>query len=227
MRLEDAATVENYYGGESIISCMSKTKGALRILPVRHQIQFRRKQLLFDFEKRLSQLSKGWFDDVDYFIVDLLEERYDVGCYKGEYFTISSAFSDVSETLGIEYSVLERFSNEWFEAWKESCDRFIKMLKSYVSEDRIIVVKTKLAESYSSSAGIIPFENAKELHETNKQLDKCYKYFLDNCNQARVVDITEIPNYYTDKAFRHGCYPWHLSNEVYSNMAKLIENTAK
>lgn len=129
MRLEDSATVENYYGGSSLISIMNADNTHLNQLSVFHANDFRRKMLISDFEKTLLHMNPGNFYEYDYFFVDLLEERFDIGIYEGEYFTISQAFMDIAASLQIgHYKVVKAFTEKWWELWKKPASTLLDAL---------------------------------------------------------------------------------------------------
>ena len=168
-------------------------------------------------------MNPGTFYGNEFFFVDFLEERYDIGVYKGEYFTINQSFEDVKEKIAFHYDVIEAFSNEWWELWKEACNRFVEKLMLMVAGKTIVLVKMYLSEKYYCDEGKMEFDEIKSIRDINEQLRICYEYFESVCSSAKVIDVSSIDEYFTDYNFRHGCYPWHLSDYAYGKIVEKIE----
>lgn len=222
MGLEDAATVDGYYGGQAIISVVSEKKDFINSIDVVHKNAFRRKCLTNDFSKRFSQLNSGEFAEIDYVLVDFLEDRFSIGVIEDELFTISDAFKDISETIKMKYQIIEFGTEEWKKRWSVGCEKFIKLLDKYVGRKNIILVKMMLTECYCKDEEIYYFDNIEEIKMINEQLRNCYEYFCDRCPEAKIVEVKDIDAYYTDYNYRHGCYPWHLNGNAYGNIKERI-----
>lgn len=225
MHLDSSTVINEYFGGSSLISCMNNENENINKINVVHKNGFRRKMLINDFERRFMRLNPANFYDYDFLFVDFLEERYDIGKYKGEYFTISQAFLDIKDILAIEYEKIPAFSEPWWILWKEACDRFVDKILSFVGNKKIVLVKTYLSEKYFENEDEQLFPDIDRIREINIELGKCYSYFQMRCPSAIVIDIAGIEEYRTDKSFRHGCAPWHLSDFAYGIITKHIENT--
>lgn len=223
MRLEDSATVPEYYGGSSLISCMGVENGNLNKLLVPNKNRFRRDMLIKDFERRIMNMNPTNFYNYDYFFIDFLEERFDVGVYEGEYFTLSQAFSDIEEDLSICYERIIAFSESWWKLWRDACDKFICKLNTFAEKKKIVLIKTFLSEKYFDDETEQFFSEISEIRRINSELDKCYIYFQEHCPTAVAIDICGEEEYKTDLNFRHGCYPWHLSDWAYGKLSSKIE----
>ena len=223
MQLEDSATVPEYYGGSSLISCMSDANNELNKLNVSHKNVFRRKMLINEFERRFLRMNPANLSDYDCFFIDFLEERYDIGKYNDEYFTISQALSDIKESLSLEYEVIKAFSNTWWSLWEDSCEKFVDRLKVLAEGKKIVLVKMYLSEKIVDGDKEELFDDIDTIRQTNYELEKCYLHFLKKCPEAIAIDIRDDDIFRTDRNFRHGCYPWHLSDSAYGGFAKKIE----
>ena len=224
MKLEDNAIIEDYYGGESIISCMSRGDCSLSDTVIEHRNPFRKRCILYDYEKRFAPMNPGRFTDVDFIFVDFLEERFDVGMTESEeYFTISSYFEDIENYTDIKYTVINSFSVKWYKLWEMSVERYIDRLSQYVEKKQIVLIKTKLTEEYYDDSEIYKFENLDKIRKININLERCYEIFESKCPEARVFDFCKLGIYKTNKNFRHGCYPYHLNDEAYGKIAENIK----
>ncbi len=221
--LADTDTVRNYYGYQNIISCTGKMNEKLNALNIISTNSWREKLVIQDFEKTFMHLNPGRFKNIDYFIMDFLEERYDTGCYHGEYFTISDGFRDIEQSLNIQYSTIKSFTKEWQNLWYAKCDLFIQRVKKYVDVDKIILVKMKMSEKYMEDGREFFFPETEKIKKANAGLEECYQYFIRQCPEAIVVEPENLECYYTDKNFRHGCFPWHLNEKAYKAIADEME----
>lgn len=224
MQVADTETLPDYYGGESVISCMGESNTELLETNIHHKNSFRETCIFYDFEKTFTHLNPGRFKDVDYILVDFLDERFDIGkTTKGEFFTLSDYFKDIKDTVDLQYTVIESFSDEWFELWKESFERFICQLSKYVDLNKVIFIKSKLACTYYDDDGNYPFENRFQIEKINCNLEKCYQIAEQRSPESIFFDVLELDSYRTNKAFRHGCFPWHLNDGAYLDMSKMIK----
>lgn len=227
LHLKDEESVPNYFGFQNIISCMSQkihvTDEIQKVLANSMISAFRKVVLAQDFEKHLLSREPGQICNIDYFILDFLEERYDTGRIGNKYFTLSDVFMDVVPLLHMEYNVTKKFETEWEGLWYENCDSFIRFLKSLIAEEQIILVKMKLAEKYIKDENEYFFAGIEAIRNVNGWLEKCYKYFQRQCPKALVVEVDNLESYYTDGMFRHGCFPWHLNHACYRAIAQEIK----
>lgn len=226
LRLKKEASVPNYFGFQNIISSMSPSNRRLDALIGRlpEGNSFRKTALVQDFEKTLL-CQEPEQPGIDYFILDFLEERYDTGCVEDTCFTLSDAFQDVKASLDMKYETLQCFSTEWSRIWHDKCDEFIQLIRGTVGDGKIILVKMKLSEKHMQNGKESCFGDVLPIRHINEQLESCYDYFIQNCPEALVVEVEHLESYYTDREFRHGCYPWHLNDKAYQDIAREIKKT--
>ena len=74
--------------------------------------------------------------------MDLLEERFDIGCVEDTYFTLSDAFMASTLDKQMFYNVISAKSSECQKLWEEACLKFISLLDNRYSDKTIILVKT-------------------------------------------------------------------------------------
>lgn len=92
MHMKTIAPPVRYQGFSSLISAMDND-GNLNEVEVYNENSFRKQQIINEFKRDFANKNIGEFVEVEYFVVDFLEERFDIGVYKGRYFTISDAFN--------------------------------------------------------------------------------------------------------------------------------------
>lgn len=222
MNYEADKNVEMYFGRESLISIMGKN-GNLNQVRIGHEIPMKNKCLINDFSKRLVQYNPAEFSDIDYVFIDLLEERFDIGVYEGDFFTVSDAFLEAKENTRISYTVIRADSEEWYTLWKEACDRFIERILLYVRPEQVVLVESKLTEQYADQKGRHDFPDIEEIRKCNERLQKCYDYMKQMSSKFRVIPIEQMECYVTNVDFRHGRFPWHLGNMAYGRIGEYIK----
>lgn len=226
LRLKNEDNVPNYFGFQNIISSMSPKctiPNDFFSAVTQAANVFRANALTQDFEKTLLNQKPEHSKDLDYFILDFLDERYDTGHIDNGYFTLSDAFMGIESTRHMDYGVIESFGTEWENIWFEKCDLFIRHIRGIINGGKIILVKMKLSEKYMENETAYLFDNIKCIRDINTHLERCYEYFVQQCPEALIVEVDKLESYYTDKEFRHGCFPWHLNDTVYKTIAQEIK----
>lgn len=223
MNSDPAEILTEYYGFQSIISLMNKGNTRLNVLNAKHPVEFRQNGIANDLSNRLLHKSVVEFKDTDYFLVDFLEERFDIGLYEGNYFTLSDAMKETDVLSTIEYEQIDREDPKLEAMWKNSCDKFVELLTSYMPARRIVLVRMKLAEYYGKDGKEFLYSDIDRISSINARLDRYYDYFMAKCPEAiEISNLTEQDFYYTYSEFRHGCFPWHLRQSTYKSISELI-----
>lgn len=207
--------LDNHDSFSSIISATSVMKSEFYEWNLEHKIPFREKHIVQDITKTFMRKSPCQFKDIDFYLIDLLEERYDIAELDGAYFTLSDAFKGMVEPINLEYRVMKLGTEEVTNLWKESCIKFVERLKKYVDERRIIIVKSFLAEYHGENLyELKQYKEIEEIKRINASLDIYYD-FLQNLLPNAIVCEFKDSIVYTDENFRHGCYPWHWNSGLY------------
>ncbi|MGN0688748.1 MAG: glycosyltransferase [Oscillospiraceae bacterium] len=209
----------------SLISVISKADDSFFEIDLRHTSKFRMKHLVQDFTKSFFRRNRFELTDIDYFIIDLLEERFNIGEVNGSYFTISDAFEDVSSQIDLDYRVINKFSDEARNLWMESCKTFVEKLNKYINPSKIIIIRMFLCETKKFDDGHLEeFAEIEEIRKINKMLYEYYDYLISLLPQAIVVENVDDEYYYTDSDFKHGCYPWHLNESAFWKYKYIISD---
>lgn len=222
MRMDTASPPAGHYAFSGLIGAMDKNSN-LNEVEIEHKNQFRKSQLLKEFKREFANKNTGEFSDIEYFVLDFLEERFDTGIYKGHYVTISDAFVDLAESKNLMYEKCKAIETSTERKWEESCLQFIALIRKYMKGKTIVLVKMKLAQKYGDQNKKVMFENQCKIKRINQRLDKYYDFFSLNCPEALCVEVENSTLYYTDKNFKHGCYPWHLNSYMYLEIRDRIK----
>ncbi|TAH69975.1 MAG: glycosyltransferase family 2 protein [Anaerolineaceae bacterium] len=204
----------------SLIAQMSEgTNGDITIV---NNDLFRRDVIWKDFKGELLHSLIENNNKPDFFVIDFLEERYDVGRLEdGNYITLSEAYYD-SDVKGMKLiEIIKAGSGEHMILWRQKCNEFISYLKRNPNR-KIILIKSRLALKYDNGQEYAYYENCKELENTNIMIEKMETYFTRNIGMD--VQIYDMPkqDVYTPKEFKYGIHPEYWNQEVYKKMiAKL------
>ncbi len=220
--------LDTYVARQNIVSSISK--------PIEFDIDdmylesnFQKNMVVSDMEKTAFKLLGE--KKSDYLIIDLFEERYSLYEYQNTYFTASEEnqksqiFSDVKKPVKIE---IDNNGEYYFKGkkYKEYIQEFVaKILKIY-SQDKIIIHKAVLADSYIDEKNIVHpiLYKYQKIHDTNKIMSYAYKVLIELLPNSQVIDLTN--NYYADENHIWGLSPTHYQENYYKNfsneLAKII-----
>lgn len=217
----------NHVCFSSVISALDEDEDrSLNNYVISHDNVFRRYHLINEFKRVFLYKNKGEFVDNKYFLIDFLEERFDIVRFNDHYITLSDAFS--SSMIGIEADKLYVLSeSERRHLWTRKCHEFIELIGKNCPNTTIILVKMKLATCYGNNTCKHQFKELDRIEAINRRLDEYYEMFIELCPKAIVIDVETSNLFYTDEFYRHGCHPWHLNQYIYSETAKKIEEVIR
>lgn len=213
--------IPEYFGFSSLISAMNPPDFALSAIS--HPNPMRSDALYKDRNGIFRETLKQKRDGIKWIFFDVLEERFDIiRLNTGGYITRSEAFMDVMGTQQDIGQVVPSGTPEFIELWKESCRKFRMVLEKQGFNGNIVLVRNHLSESYGSREERKNFPEVNELRKINEMLCELEEYFIKTFPESITVDLTSDSGYYTDEFYAHGCFPWHLNNEIYLEAGKKI-----
>lgn len=200
----------------SLISIVSNKKSDIEIL---HKNDYRRKMIERDIDASMWEIFEQ--QTPQWFIFDLLEERNNVLMIDEAYITESDALRE----CGMRFEdaiVIENGTEEWFELWKKSCDRFMVKLQDYLDLTHVIMIRNYLTESYGDIYKQMEYGDIEFIRKANKTIHKCYDYIQKHFPKMYVVDVSGEQQYFTDIQYEYGAYPWNLNTRINKEMAEHI-----
>lgn len=180
---------------------------------------FRMQMLEHDIRKEFRVNMEKYAESADFFIMDLLEERYE-NLVKGE--SVVTKSEGYFESVGIQGLPLDLS----FEMWKVATDGFMELVMKYFTYSRIVVVEDYLCEKYGKwSAVTHEFENRAYIQQKNHDLRNKYTYIREKW--PGIKWISEVPEdlNYTETDHRYGCIPEHKNPGACSVLAQRIAET--
>lgn len=171
--------------------------------------EFRRKMRVSDRNKELINNFEKLSGEVDYIVIDLLEERLRVQKQGNAAFTTLEDYSLYKDAT----ADFDRIFSEWC----IYADKFIEFLKNNFCMDKVIFVKSNLTPGYGIHGMYYRWDNYNALLKVVAYIERCNEYFIEQSGITNIIE-TEERFRYTQKYHRYGCMPYHLNYEAYQDM---------
>lgn len=206
-----------HFSNSSVVSVMSEEKH--RDSEFEMANQYRKDALIADWGKHFRKQFDKLADQMDYILIDLLEERFDLLQQGDIYVTLSDALNDLHADLDMVNVTQSALLTT--DIWNDKMQRFVKMLKSRLPDSKIIVLELYLSETYYDGKEYKEFPNIREIREINGQLKRIYELFFQYCPKAHHVKLDQQFQYAAYN-HRYGCIPSHLNYGAYFELADQI-----
>lgn len=206
-----------HFSNSSVVSVMSEEK--LRDSEFEMTNQYRKDALTADWGKHFRKQFDKLVDQMDYILIDMLEERFDLLKQGDTYITQSDALKDLNVNLDMENVTQGALLKT--DIWNEKMQQFVKMLKSRLPDSKIIVLELYLSETYYDGEEYKEFPDVREIREINGQLKRIYELFYQYCPKAYHIKL-EQQFQYAAYNHRYGCIPSHLNYMAYFELADRI-----
>lgn len=208
-----------HYSNSSVISVMSDRK--IFDDGIKMENQYRKEALLADWNKSFRYQFETITDHVDYLLIDMLEERFDLVQSNNTYITNSDAFIDLNSWKAEAVISQEKLWNSGI--WNEKMQQYVEMLLSRFSEQQIIVMEVYLNEVFFDGRIYSEFTDIQKIRKMNHMLKKIYDLFFFYCPGAYRIKISKELQY-SDYNHRYGCFPYHLNYEACFELADQVYN---
>jgi glycosyltransferase involved in cell wall biosynthesis len=218
----ELSQLKGHYQYSSLISIMSNRNQNLTAVS-HHGNNYRNEMFKADIEKTAIQNICGE-EKSDFLYIDFLEERYNIIDTGAGYLTASENFYESDLVQTIPCIILQRDSEKVTQIWQESCLQFISYVKEHYIPEQIILVKFKLSEYFGEYGPEELFPNIGEIRRINDILMYYYSFFEEHFKGIEVFNIEADKYYFSDKTFRYGCYPYHINDYVYTEIAWQLGN---
>ncbi len=164
--------------------------------------------------------------------MDLMEERFAVGEREdGSYVTLSDAYEGIETDESGKCTeggypgirrVIRRESAECGDLFRRSFAAFYEKTLREIPEVRIVLVRSLLCEVVGSLQGRRPFEETDRIRKTNRVLTDYYDWIAEAFPKIRQIEVSSLPEYFTDEKYEYGAVPSHLNAVVNRKIAGLI-----
>lgn len=212
-------TFENLYeqySYSSLRSLMNFEQESLEILELDEMPKDFIGQMLYKDKKKLfiREIEKHR-ENVDYILIDFLEERFPVVCEKG-----------VSVTQNVdcfeEGCTGERDYQKEFQEWTKACESFINLLYENFNKEQIIFMESYLSTHWGMHGKYGKFKDLDDIEQINQYLKRCNDFFIERSGIDKIIKIPDNL-LYCQKYHRFGCKPYHLNYDAYQNLGRQLK----
>lgn len=127
-------------------------------------------------EKNYIQKSFNKANEADYFLINLIDEMYDLAIMNKKYYSLSYDLKSSKEIINLVKEGKLSIIENTFELWKKGFDIFLRRLLTEFSEDKIIIIESYLCEMYMDDNQIKYFSNLNSIKHKNIEIGKMYEY---------------------------------------------------
>jgi hypothetical protein len=197
-----------YASRSSLISAVAAPV-ALAPESVRLDSAFQRRCVVEDFRK--SFLAELAGDRLDWLVVDLIDERFDVLRTPGSFVTRSSAYSSAGLEAEHDFDRVRRLTGEAAALIETAARTFAERVTAVLPADRVIVHRARWMTRYRGADGAVrefPAERTDFAHQHNAALDHAYDV-LERELGGRAATISLNGGHVADAQHRWGLEPYH------------------
>ncbi len=205
-----------HYPFSSLIAQM--TKWDKKSYSIINQNPFRVEKIKEDFEGSLYIKLKEKENLPDYFFVDFMEERFDIAeLTDRNYITLSDAFYE-SNIAGIDIKKRVNVgTRKHMELWKEKCKLFVKLLEESYSDNKIVLIKSRLATKIEIGERYEEYTYKEKIIKWNAIIQEMEQYFQSLLQKK--IQVYELPEeIYSSEKFKFGAEPQYLASDIYKKM---------
>lgn len=181
---------------------------------------FQKRSVLQDMDKSLfKQIQNRYFD---IFLIDLIDERFNLALYEDSIHTISSEYKKALYKPN-KYSTIDKFSDEKYRLWEIGFKKFVNYIKDNNLEDKLILNKVFWTNRIDNKS-LLETYSEEYIHNANKSLEKMYA-FIEKIF-PNIKEITYSNNIvYIDSNHKWGIQPFHFNNQMFEYQIRfLLEN---
>ncbi len=201
-----------YFGFSSIIPLMMN-KENIQVIPMDIDNVVRSNMLYKEANREFLHIQPA---ESDYFILDFLEERFDLFKTGETWLTRSDIWKEGGYAEEAD-KVIER-QDKWCQTlWENACDKFIEMICSKFKIENIILVENYLATKCKNENDLWLLWD--EINDINLILKKYYEYFKKRFPKLKVLKVPNMLNYTSAKS-KYGKEPNYLNSDAHRSMAK-------
>jgi hypothetical protein len=196
-----------YASRSSVISAVGAPV-ALDLERVRLPSAFQRRCVLEDFDKRfLSELER---ERLDWLVVDLIDERFDVLRTPSSYVTCSSAYSAAGLQVEDDFERVRRLTGEADALFEDAVASFAERVTAVLAPERVIVHRARWLTRYRDGSALRDFaaDRVDFAEHHNVALHRAYDA-LERRLGGRVPTIALDDGYVADVAHRWALEPYH------------------
>lgn len=235
LRAENCLTLNTVASRQSIISSVSQPVNW--IFEDVEYVTYGKRTIQFDFEKNIFDHFKK--DNSDYFIIDLVDERFKNIYYENSLITLSSSLNDNLSTYCDQiknptYSYINKILTDkgWYFYLNYNdnqipltnyFDTFVEKILNIYDTSNIILHKVYYSYYYvDKDNNIKPFANDRQnwCKNMNIMLEYMYNYLEFKLNGCFIIDISH--NFLASEKHQWGLSPFHYEDNYIFEFEKIL-----
>ncbi|MEJ9254744.1 DUF6270 domain-containing protein [Bacillus wiedmannii] len=217
--------ITDYIARSSIVSMMS-TPINLDVREINLKSRFRMNSLYNDITKKAFVNLGEKCKEIDYLVIDFMEERFDVLKIGDAYITNSWEFRESNLMEEWSYDLIKRDEVGLKEIWEDKCLLFIEELKKNFKPEQIILHEAYMVFQYKKNGDLYEFKDKENIEKMNSILIEYYSFFKENFSGIHVWSFNQNENY-CDSNHLWGCQPYHFYDEYYLQANSFLESKLK
>ena len=197
-----------YASRSSLISAVAAPV-ALDVDRVRLDSAFQRRCVIEDFGK--SFLAGLAHDRLDWLVVDLVDERFDVLRKPGSFVTCSSAYRNAGLEQDDGFARVRRLTGEAAQLVERAARDFAERVTDAVPSDRVIVHRARWMTRYRDGEELheFPAQRADFVAHNNAALDHAYDVLQEHLGKRAKTIALDHARHAADARHRWGIEPYH------------------
>jgi len=188
-----------------------------------HENSFRKNCIQSDIQGQWRLFQKQKQENYpELLVIDFLQECEDViELEDGNYVTKTVAFKESNYPTDAIKRIIPWNSKEFWELWKEKCNKFIDTLEDF-SKTKIVLVKNMFVSQYKEQGQLKEYPTL-QIDEKNEVLNKMYSYFSLQCKRAHLI-TGEKELCFTDVEKQgYEASPEYYNGDYYRKVSESIE----
>lgn len=185
------------------------------------QSPFQRNMVKRDFEKSLFSSFAKLVEDVDVFLLDVIDERFDI--YKfldGSLCTLSNELLTSGFTLG-GGDRIPSMSDEFYAYWEKGWKRFIQELRTCGGLHKLWINKVYWAQETHAGKNFEPHFSADRIRRANDFLQKLYIRMERDVPEIQFAQFN-LALFAGDDFHKWGLSPFHYVPEYYREVCNCL-----
>lgn len=208
------------FRNSTIYSIMSENNEVIKYAKTSPN-SFRARMMEYDLRKEFRIHLEEYAKNIDLFLLDLLEERYE-NLICGE--TVITKSEGYFESVGVQGLPLSIS----FTMWKNAMKGFMERLLSCFLSSQIIIIENYLCNQYGMfNAPKYTFENQKYIENVNQLLKEKYSFIREQWPEIKMIAKLPDELCYTQTNHSYGCIPEHMNYGACAYIAQKIGGLVK
>lgn len=171
----------------------------------------------FDFNNNILESINS--SNYDVLLIDLIDNRFNLGKVNDKLVTISPAFA-LSNIKASHF--INMHSSQFLEEWYKGVDNFFHIVDKTVGFEGILINKVYWADTATDPLATLDINNRWEIEKNNDRLDVFYNYLEKILPKTNIIEAPK-ELFTANPSHQWGLAPFHYIDEYYAWMIDKIK----